>query len=412
MARNNSWGFWAGAALIGLGILFLIGQLLRVELMHYLWPFFILAFGAAFFIGMVAGGRALGALAIPGSIITTIGLILFFQNLFNLWSTWAYAWALIISGVGVGLLIFGQHSQVPDLGRAGRVVILVGLVLFFVFGSLFELIAGLSGHGSLGGIFWAILLILVGAYIIFGRGLLGHWIDSGPVGRSSLDFSSQGQGVTTIPGDQISGIRRVHFRGLGDMTILQGEREGLEIEASQAVREHIITEVHGDTLEIRYLQSWLDWLQPRFWNIGTPLRYTLYLQTLDMLDAAGLGNTTIPALQADRFELIHSGTGNVTVRSLNANELVAHQAGLGDIEIDGRVSRQDVRLTGTGSYHAGNLESQTATIELSGVGSARVWARETLDARLSGTGSIEYYGSPRTAQQVSGLGSVRRLGER
>ncbi len=83
MERRNTWGFWLGVALIGLGIIFILGQVLRVDIMNFLWPVFILAFGAAFFIGMVAGGRATGALAVPGSVITTVGLILFFQNLFG-----------------------------------------------------------------------------------------------------------------------------------------------------------------------------------------------------------------------------------------------------------------------------------------------------------------------------------------
>src|SRR5512146_1756668 len=134
MERKNAWGLWGGAALIGLGVIFLLGQVLRVDVMNFLWPVFILAAGAAFFIGMVAGGRAMGALAVPGSVITTVGLILFFQNLFGLWATWSYAWALIICGAGVGLLIFGSWSQLPDLRRAGQVVIGVGLVLFVVFG--------------------------------------------------------------------------------------------------------------------------------------------------------------------------------------------------------------------------------------------------------------------------------------
>ncbi len=80
MARKNILGLSVGVALIGLGILFLLGQVLSINIMGFLWPVFILAAGAAFFIGMAMGGRAFGALAVPGSVITTVGLILFFQN--------------------------------------------------------------------------------------------------------------------------------------------------------------------------------------------------------------------------------------------------------------------------------------------------------------------------------------------
>lgn len=412
MKRDHLWGLWAGVLLIGLGIIFLLGQFFQFNVMRYLWPVFILVMGAAFFVGMVAGGRSMGALAVPGSVIVTIGLLLFFQNLFGVWGTWAYAWALLIAGAGVGLVIFGAWSELPDLRRAGRVVITVGLILFFVFGLLFELGASLLGMRSPGGAVWAVLLILAGVYVLFGRRLFARWTDSGPVSRSEVDLRGAAPAGETISTAEVSGIRKVRFHALGDITILQGEREGLEMEASQAVRERIRTAVLGDTLEIRFEQDWLDWIQPRFWNAATPLRYTLYLRDLEQLDAAGFGNLVIPALAAETFELRHSGAGKVNVRGLAVEKLVIRQAGMGNIDVEGRAARQEVELSGTGSYHAGRLESGAASVHLSGVGSATIWARDALDARISGTGSIEYFGSPRVTQHVSGLGSVRRLGDR
>ena len=400
MARKVSWGFWGGMALIGLGILFMLGQLLRFDVMHYLWPFFILGVGAAFFIGMAAGGRAMGALAVPGSVITTVGLILFFQNLFGLWATWSYAWALIICGAGVGLMIFGSWSQTPDLRRAGRVVIGVGLALFFVFGLFFELGASILGMHSPGGVFWALALILVGLYVLFGRSIFNQV--SGPVSRSKVDLTggvltkftaAPGMAASapsmevvseapTATGSQpvstsaVVGIKRLSFHSLGDITILQGEREDLEIEASQAARERIRSTVRGDTLEIRYEQDWLDWLNPRYWSISG-IHYTLSLRDLEWVDAAGLGNLVITGLSTPRLELLHNGAGNVTVRRLAVEELVARQAGLGNIEVEGKTGRQSVELTGAGSYHASRLESSAASVHLSGLGSAKVRASET-----------------------------------
>ena len=442
MSRNNSLGLWAGVGLIVLGLLFMVSQFLNIAVMSFLWPFFIIAFGAAFFVGMAAGGRAMGPLAVPGSVIITVGLILFFQNLFNLWATWSYAWTLIIAAAGVGLIIFGHWSEIPDLRRAGRVVIGTGLAMFLLFGLFFELGAGLLGMRSPGGVFWPIALILAGLYVLFGRSYFNRV--SGPIRRSTVDFAVN-QPVSAMPDEPwptgvgmqepmdpqtagtdaagintleerraptistgTTGVRRLHFRALGDMTIVQGEREGLDIDAPDAVRERIRTEIHGDTLEIRYEQDWLDWLNPRFWNFS-PIRYTLYVRDLEWLKAAGLGNITIPALMTRRFELVHSGTGNVAIPHLSVEELVTSQAGLGDINIEGKANHQDVDLSGTGSYHAGRLDSQAANVRLSGLGSAKVYASETLDAQVSGLGSIEYRGRPRVSQHVSGLGSIRQV---
>lgn len=178
------------------------------------------------------------------------------------------------------------------------------------------------------------------------------------------------------------------------------------------MRERIRAEVRGGILEIRFEQNWLDWLQPRFWNTNNALRYTLTVRALDRIEMAGLGEIRVPSLRAERLELRHSGTGGLKIHDFRGEELIVHQAGLGNIDIEGQVTTQDVDLSGTGSYNAGGLESATARVGVSGLGSAVVWVRESLDARISGTGSIEYYGSPRLGQQVSGLGSVRRRGER
>jgi hypothetical protein len=445
-----------------LGLLFLLGQFLRVDVMRFFWPVFIMAAGGAFFVGMVTGGRSLGALAIPGSVILTLGLLLFFQNLFGAWGSWAYAWTLIITGAGIGLVIFGRWSEIPDLVRAGRVVITVGVGLFLAFGLFFELGASLLGMRSPGGVLWALALILAGLYVVFGRRLLGRWTDSGPVQHARVDFTpappppppvvtpstmeggpqvSPVDAITTPAPDAtvasgavayaatepasgvageaaqqvtnpVAGIRRVRFRTLGDMTILQGEREGLEIEASQAVLERIRTDVHGDLLEIRFENEWTDWLQPRFWGgVNTP-RYTLYLHDLTLLESSGLGNLSVPSMRGEHLDVLHTGAGNVVLRKLELGLFSARLSGLGNIEAEGRAERQELELHGAGNFEAAHLKSATASVRLSGMGAARVWVRDRLEARISGAGNIEYYGSPQVAQTVTGLGSVKHMGER
>jgi len=416
MERKNVWGLWAGVTLMVIGSLFLMDQFVSVDVMRYSWPLFILAGGAIFFVLMFAGGRAMGAMAVPGSVIITVGLILFVQNLFNLWTTWSYAWALIIAGAGVGLIIFGGWNGLPDLRRAGRVVAAVGLVMFLVFGLFFELVTSLLGVRSPDSIFWPVVLILMGLYVLFGRALFNRV--TGPVGRSAVDFNPApvdtaapavaGSPDVVIPA---SGIRHLAFHSLGDITIVQGDREGLEIEASDVLRERIRSEVQGNRLEIRYEQDWLDWLNPRFWNIS-PIHFTVYLRELDSLDAAGLGNMMIPSLSTVGLELKHSGTGNLTIQKLQADTLLVHQAGVGNINITGCVDQQEVNLSGAGSYQARKLESRTASIRLSGMGSAIVSVSEMLDVNLTGMGSVDYVGSPKVSQHISSLGSVHHLGER
>lgn len=154
-----------GLGLIVLGILFLAGQLLGFNVWGIVWPFFIIVPGLLFFVGMVTLGKNGAPLAIPGSIITMIGLILLFQTLTGQWQTWAYVWALIFpTSVGVGIAIAGLWGDDPRAARAGGTTALIGAIVFLGFAVFFELLLNLSGlrSGPLGRLILPVLLIGAG----------------------------------------------------------------------------------------------------------------------------------------------------------------------------------------------------------------------------------------------------------
>lgn len=161
-----------GLLLIGLGILFLLEQVLRIDLWSIVWPYFVIAAGLLFFAGMVVGGRDAGALAIPGSLITTTGLILLYQYTFNTWVSWAYAWLLIVpTALGIGMFVNGWWSGRIDLRRAGGMVALTGLIMFAIAGAVFEIAFGIIGIRSAGQILWPFMLIALGILLLFWRSL-------------------------------------------------------------------------------------------------------------------------------------------------------------------------------------------------------------------------------------------------
>jgi hypothetical protein len=149
-----------GAILIVVGGAFLLGNVTGFSL-DAAWPLFIIIpglvlFGASF----AADGDAGVGLAIAGSIVTTVGLVLAVQEATGLYATWAYAWALVAPGsVGVGMF----------LRRDGLRVAGVGLALFIGFALFFEGVIGLSGDGPppLEGLL-PILLIGLGAILVVG----------------------------------------------------------------------------------------------------------------------------------------------------------------------------------------------------------------------------------------------------
>jgi len=162
--RSNVGALIAGTILIVFGLLALAGQFFRFIDWGSLWPFIVIGFGALFFLAMAAGGRQTAAFAIPGSIISGIGLVLLFQNITGRWESMSYFWTLIILFVGLGIYIMGWYGGDANQKRSGVGVMKVGFILFIIFGAFFEMI-----FSSFGNLIFPVLLILLGIYLVLSR---------------------------------------------------------------------------------------------------------------------------------------------------------------------------------------------------------------------------------------------------
>jgi hypothetical protein len=168
--NRNITGVIIGIVLVLIGIFSLFGRFFVFIDMNYLWPLIVVGVGLAFFVVMLLGGKGQGGLAIPGSILVTIGLILFVMNLTDAWEAWSYCWALIVCASGVGVWINGAWNNQPELKRRGLGTLRTGLILFIVFGVIMEFIFFFTEEGRWGSLLlWAIVLTLLGAYLLVTR---------------------------------------------------------------------------------------------------------------------------------------------------------------------------------------------------------------------------------------------------
>jgi hypothetical protein len=160
-----------GVILIALGILFLVPQWFNVffapRWFDVAWPFFVIVPGVLIFLlAFLVGGGTGEGIAIFGSIVTMTGLILLYQSTFDRWDTWTYAWALIFpTAIGLGQLVYGALTGRGQIVRTGLRLATIGLALFLVFASFFELVLGIGGIG-LGRYGLPVLLILLGGILL------------------------------------------------------------------------------------------------------------------------------------------------------------------------------------------------------------------------------------------------------
>lgn len=157
-----------GIVLIALGAIFLLGRF--VDLGAALWPFFVMAPGIALLVWAFVGGKGSAGLAVPGSIATVVGLILFAQNVTGRFDTWAYAWGLIVAAVGVGTWLHGTLSDREKEAQDGIRTFTIGLALFAAFGVFFEFVIGFGGRpGWFGSSVVPLLLIVAGVALLWRR---------------------------------------------------------------------------------------------------------------------------------------------------------------------------------------------------------------------------------------------------
>lgn len=160
-----------GSNTFGIILILLGGWFLAVELLpefrqwlnqYFDWPVIVIGVGLIFIVAAVTSRES--GLAVPGSIISGIGGILYYQNATNDWESWAYAWTLIIGFVGIGTFIMHMlDGRVKRAFSEGFNSIVSSAVMFLIFGSFFRFI---FGQEPFFGEYWPLLLIGAGAWML------------------------------------------------------------------------------------------------------------------------------------------------------------------------------------------------------------------------------------------------------
>lgn len=122
------------------------------------WPLILVGIGAILLVAALLT-RTPG-LMVPACVVGGLGVLMFWQNATNNWSSWAYAWTLIPGFVGVGIVLMNVMQGSLRQGLvAGGALIGFSVVGFLIFGAFF------GGLGNLG-LYWPLILIVVGIFVL------------------------------------------------------------------------------------------------------------------------------------------------------------------------------------------------------------------------------------------------------
>lgn len=168
-------GLVGGVVLVAVGLIVLIARQAGLDLGDALdnaWPLFIIVPGlallAAAFVPEPPDGLGF---AVSGSVVTTVGAILLYQQTSGNWESWAYIWAVIPMAAGIAIAVYGFLTGFRDIAGNGVRLAGIAVVLFLLgtwyFNAVFE-----TGKAPLDiETWWPVAVVLVGAFIV-GRAVL------------------------------------------------------------------------------------------------------------------------------------------------------------------------------------------------------------------------------------------------
>ncbi len=203
----------------------------------------------------------------------------------------------------------------------------------------------------------------------------------------------------------VSDIERVSLEGIGDLEIVQGDTEGLMIEADDNLMEYLEIEMRGRELVLGFREGVSV-------QGDITLNFTLQVKELDRISVSGAGNMNAASLKTGDLALEITGAGNMTINELAAEDLSVRVSGSGNLDLAGEVASEELTITGSGNFTGGDLRSERSSVRISGAGNVTTWAEDDLDVTITGFGTVSYYGKPSVSQNISGAGEIKSLGEK
>ena len=133
-------------------------------------------------------------------------------------------------------------------------------------------------------------------------------------------------------------------------------------------------------------------------------KYTLNidLEALDNVDLEDKSST-------DRFNMLNTSGLIKTIDNLNEDKFTCNINGVGSCELKGKVESFYVSVNGVGSVNAKQLIADDVVANLNGVGSVKLYAKNSLNASVNGVGGLTYFGNP--AELIlndSGIGGITK----
>jgi hypothetical protein len=189
-----------------------------------------------------------------------------------------------------------------------------------------------------------------------------------------------GSGHEASESRNVTDFDSVELAGSGDVNILLGDTQSVNVQADDNILPLIETTVSNNKLLIR-TKPFTDITH------SSPIVVTVVMKSLKQATLSGSGNMNIGAMSGPDLTLDLPGSGNITA--------------------EGTVDALTIHLAGSGNVTADKLKAHSANATVAGSGDISLFASDSLDASVSGSGTIRCEGNPaQVTKSVTGSGSI------
>jgi Putative auto-transporter adhesin, head GIN domain len=212
----------------------------------------------------------------------------------------------------------------------------------------------------------------------------------------------------------LSSFHNLHIQGPFDVYVTQGTDESIKFDAPVEVRDRIIADVSGSTLEIRnkhdnWSSTERSWYGDKsWWHHHPKIKVYVTFKNLDYIKVSGSGSVVFnDGLTTDELKLQLRGSGEISGK-ISVKNLESQVSGSGHIKLSGTAQSSSVNVAGSGNFMASELVTTDSAVRVSGSGDAKINANEKITAAVSGSGVVNYTGSAKKLMSTTS-GSISRF---
>ncbi|MBU2913190.1 GIN domain-containing protein [Reichenbachiella agariperforans] len=219
------------------------------------------------------------------------------------------------------------------------------------------------------------------------------------------------ESVTPIGEDEeslvfdLKDFNEIEIDGIYRVFIEENDTYKVVIKGSDQLKKQVQVKQFDQVLEVGLDNK--DWSLMQDLKDDDRLELYITMPNINRLEVGGLCKVQVDNFELNEIEVDVSGASSCDLR-VQVKELEANMSGAAVLELSGTADYLGVDLSGASNLRAYNFRAKEVNIEAGGASSAKVYARESIEASASGISNIRYKGSPESIDiHESGVSKIR-----